>query len=243
MYNSYLHDIKQKKSKAVINEIEKSARTLQVQQKMRDKLLKKYKVRIVQRVFDLATDPVPIYNREQFQTPKYLGESSMRLKPRDSKARIDDALSKNTIFDLQPIFSPINEFRTRKKDKEIQAYMKFTPKDRYERLVDKWVSDKEIIYSWEINKKSLSKSPIRNKTKKVYYKTVESAALNVSPESCSKDTSLVHLHNVSEESIWEDLNANTDEKIGILAQSALEKCKLRPSKAIRYRSSTKERLN
>lgn len=243
MYNSYLHSSKQKKSKALLNEIEKSARTLQVQQKMREKLLKKYKVRTIQRVFDLANDPVPIYIREQVQSPKYLGESSMRLKPRDSKARIHDALLKNTIFDLQPIFSPINEFRTRNKDKEIQAYMKFTPKDRYERLVDKWLSDKEIIYSWEVDKKSLSKSPIRNKTKKVYYKTVESAALNISPESYSKDTSLVHLHNISEESMWDELNVDTDEKIGILAQSALEKCKLRPSRPIRYRSSTKERLN
>ncbi|OMJ74041.1 hypothetical protein SteCoe_27127 [Stentor coeruleus] len=240
MYNSYLHNSKQKKSKALINEIEKSSRTLQVQQKMREKLLKKYKVRIIKRVFDLATNPVPIYNREQVQYSKYLGESRMRLKPRDSKARIHDAFSKNTIFDLQPIFSPTNDFRTRNKEKEIQAHMKFTPKDRFERLVDKWLSDKEIIYSWEVDRKSLSKSPIRNKIKKVYYKTVESAALNVSPEFYSKDTSLAHLHNISEESNWEDLNVDTDEKIGILAQSALEKCKLRPSKPIRYKSSTKE---
>jgi hypothetical protein len=234
MYNSYIHLKKQLKSKKSHFEAEKSAKILKVQQNMREELLKKYKFRIAQRVLDLVSDPVPIFNKGQAKSQKLLGESFMRLKPKDSKARVKEAVVKHEVLDPQPL-SYRQEFRPRHKDREIQFDMKFKPKDRYERLVDKWVKDKEIISSWEVDTRSLS--PIRTKCKKVYYKSIETVALNVSPETCEQDKSIRLLRNISEESVNDEGFVNDQEKLGILAHSALEKCKLRPAREERFTSS------
>jgi hypothetical protein len=109
--------------------------------------------------------------------------------------------------------------------------MKFTPKDRYERLAEKWAADKELISSWEVDTRSLS--PIKNKQKKVYYKSIETVALKVSPEICDMDKSIRLLRNISEESANDENFVNDQEKLGILAQSALEKCKLKPIRDFR----------
>ena len=188
----------------------------------------------------MAVDPVPIYNREATKSPHFMGDSIMKTRPRDTKARINDAILKNTWLDSHPILNQVSDFRPRHKEKEIQIDMKFTPKDRYERLADKWATDKEIIYSWEINPEK-EKIQFPNKIKKLYYKSIESVALNASPESCSKDNSRVLLHQISEESFVDSLYRDDLEKLGIVAQSAMEKCKLRPSKNLRYISAVRER--
>lgn len=238
MYNSYLHHKLLKQDQAQLEELEKSMRSLAVQSRVRERLLKKYEFRTVKRVVDLAMNPVPVYNRESNKSPKFMGDSIMRLKPRDSKARIHDAVQQNVILDASPLPTTHNDFRPRNKGKEIQVDMKFTPKDRYQRLIEKWMADKEIIYSWEVNKAS-SKSPIRNTTKKLYYKSIEEVALNVAPETCSKDNSRVMLRQISEDSFWEDSGLNDKEKLGIVATSALERCNLRPRKDPRFMSSNR----
>jgi hypothetical protein len=240
MYNSYVHQKRLKKNNDVVTDLEKSARVLELHLKLREKMLQKYKQHLAQRVIDLAVHPVPVYNREITKSPKFKGESIMRLRPRDSKARINDALIKNTILDPSPLPLHIINFRPRHKEKEIQADMKFTPKDRYERLIDKWVSDKEIIYSWAVTPNS--KSQIKSTNKKLYYKTLETVALNVAPEACSKDNSMTMLRDISEESFVEELNGSNKEKLGIVAQNALEKCNLRPANFGRFKSATRERL-
>ncbi len=234
MYNSYIYSKKQLKVKNRNFEVEKSAKVIKIQQNTRDELLKKYKFRIAQRVLDLVSDPVPIFNKGQTRSQKLLGESFMRLKPKDSKARVQEAIIKHEVLDSQPL-SFRQEFRPRKKDREIQTQMKFRPKDRYERLVDKWAEDKEIISSWEVDTRSLS--PIKTKSKKLYYKSIETVALNVSPETCEKEKSIRLLRNISEESANDENFVNDQEKLGILAQSALEKCKLRPAREQRFASS------
>lgn len=236
MFNSYFHTKQAKKEKEKLNEIEKSARILEVQTQFRDKLLKKYKVRVAQKVVDLITHPVPIHNRDRSPTPKFLGDSVMRLRPRDTKARITDAMFHNTILDSAPLTITNPDFRPRHKEKEIQLHMKFTPRDRYERLVDKYFSDNQVIYTWELSPNS--PSPIRSKTRKLYYKTLEEIALNASPEACSKDNSKVLLRKISEES----LKTITNENLGILAQNAMEKCRLKPSKDSRHASINRSRL-
>ena len=65
MYSSYVYFNKLSKIKAKKFEDEKSAKVLKVQQNFREELLKKYKFRIAKRVLDLASEPVPIYNKEQ----------------------------------------------------------------------------------------------------------------------------------------------------------------------------------
>jgi len=213
-----------------LSEIEKSSRVLRVQHDLREKLLDKYRYRVAHRVFELVNNPVPVYSKVQTKSQKLIGESFMRYRPKDSKARIKEALEQNNIFDPEPLYSNRADFRPRMKDREIQADMKFTPKDRYQRLVDKWRSEKELISSWELSVDG--SNTIRNKMKKVYYKTLETVALNVSPESCSKDNSRILLRQISEESLNDDCFVGDKEKLGILAHTALEKCKLRPDKGI-----------
>lgn len=234
MYNSYIHHRNQLKKIEKLSELEKSSKILRVQHDIREKLLNKYKYRVAHRVLDLVNSPVPVYNKVQAKSQKLFGESFMRHKPKDSKARIQEALDQNTILDPQPLYSNRTDFRPRKKEREIQSNMKFTPRDRYQRLVDKWLSEKELITSWELSNDG--SNTIRNKMKKVYYKTVETVALNVSPESCSKDNSRILLRQISEESFNDDCFVGDNEKLGILAHTALEKCKLRPDKGIRFSS-------
>jgi hypothetical protein len=239
MYSAYLHNKLANRHRDQSIKIEKSARSIENQQKIREKLLKKYQIRLTRRVIDMAVDPVPVNSRELTKSPKLMGYSIMRLRPRDSKDRVNDAVSKNNLLDSHPIPNPINEFRPRYKQKEIQADMKFTPKDRYQRLAEKWAMDKEIIYSWEINHSS-DKTPFPNRVKKLYYKTIESVALGASPESYSKDNSRIMLRHVSEERLYDSFDGDDTDKLAVLAQSALEKCKLRPSKESKYLSTKKK---
>lgn len=239
MYNSYLHSKYQKSENEKRIRLEKSAHLLDIQSKVREKLLKKYKIRIAQKLLDINNDPVPIHSYDRSVSPKFLGESNFRLKPKDTRARINDALQQNIIYDCEPLNVQSPDFRPRHKEKEIQGQMKFTPKDRFERLLDKYFSDNSLIYTWEADGNSMT--PIKNKTKKLYYKTLESVALNVSPESCSKASSKAFLQKVSSNSFGDVINDS--EKLGILAQNALEKCKLRPSKGFRYVSANRTRLN
>lgn len=230
MYSSYVYFNKLSKIKAKKFEDEKSAKVLKVQQNLREELLKKYKFRLAKRVLDLASEPIPVYNKEQAKSQKLLGESFIRLKPKDTKSRVKEAVLKHEVLDHEPL-SHRQEFRTRNKKREIQLDMKFTPKDRYERLAEKWAADKELISSWEVDTRSLS--PIKNKQKKVYYKSIETVALKVSPEICDMDKSIRLLRNISEESANDENFVNDQEKLGILAQSALEKCKLKPIRDFR----------
>lgn len=239
MFNSYIHQRNQLKKKEQLIELEKSSKILKVQNEIREKLLKKYKYRIAHRVLDLANDPVPVYTKAQAKSEKLLGDSFMRLKPKDSKARIKEAIQHNTILDPEPLISNRTDFRPRKKQKEIQTDMKFTPKDRYQRLVDKWLAEKELISTWELSNEG--GNTVKNKIKKLYYKTVETVALNVSPESCSKDNSRILLRQISEESFNDDSFVGDNEKLGILAHSALEKCMLRPHKDLRFISAERVR--
>ena len=241
MYNAYVYHKVLKSTRDKKNELEKSARSFETQQRIREKLLKKYQIRLARRVVDLALDPVPINSRDRSKSPQYIGDSIMRLRPRDSKARINEALTQNTWLDSHPILNPISDFRPRNKGKEIQIDMKFTPKDRYQRLKDKYESDKEIIFTWEVSPNTVKKSAFPNKIKKLYYKSLEAAALKASPESSSKDNSRVLLHQISEESLFDNISKEASENLGIIAQNAMERCRLRPTRNIRYISATRDR--
>ena len=211
MYNSYVYLNNQSKIKSKKFEDNKSSKILKAQQNLRDKLIKKYKFTIAKRVLDLASEPVPINSKDQTRSQKQLGESFIRFKPKDSKARVQEALQQHEVLDHEPL-SVRQEFRTRNKEKEIQLDMKYTPKDRYQRLIDKWTADKELISSWEVDTRSLS--PIKSKFKKVYYKSIETVALNVSPEMCDKDRSIRLLRHISEESANDEKFVNDQEKFG-----------------------------
>lgn len=238
MFNSYQHSKYQKTENEKKIRLEKSARLLEIQQKVRENLLKKYKIRLVKKLVDIVNDPVPVQSFQRSVSPQFLGESMMRLKPRDSRARVTDALQQNTIYDHEPLHIQNPDFRPRHKEKEIHAQMKFTPKDRFERLLDKYFTDNPVIYTWEADGNTVS--PIRSKTKKLYYKTLESVALNVSPESSSKANSKAILSKINESQCEDVFNDN--EKLGILAQNALEKCRLRPSKEFRHVSVIRNKL-
>lgn len=238
MFNSYQHSKYQKTENEKRIRLEKSAHMLEIREKVREKLLRKYKVRLAKKLVDIVNEPVPVHSFQRSVSPQFLGESMMRLKPRDSRARVNDALQQNTIYDHEPLHIQNPDFRPRHKEKEIHGQMKFTPKDRFERLLDKYFSDNPVIYTWEADGNTTS--PIRSKTKKLYYKTLESVALKASPESSSKVNSKAFLQKIDESSCEEVLNDN--EKLGILAQNALEKCRLRPSKDSRHVSVNRNRL-
>lgn len=189
MYSVYLHDREKQKQKHHRENLIKVKKSVTAQIKLRSELVKNHQRRTEKRVIEMAYNPIPIYRTiSTARNTDYLGEPMFRLKPKNAHERIRDSLEKNQILDAIPNKNHSKiQFRDRLRFKEINPDLKFTPRDRYERISDSLLLNNTLLNTWmlpeKINKHSLSKhsdltlpGEIKN-----YYKTIESLVLDVSP--------------------------------------------------------------
>ncbi|CAG9320141.1 unnamed protein product [Blepharisma stoltei] len=189
MYNGYIHDREKQKEEAKLSNLKKVKKSLTAQIKMRAELVKSHQRRTEKRILEMAENPVPIPRIiSTARNYTYLGDPAFRFRPKNDEERIKDTLVKYQNLDPVPYNTFKFQFRQRLKTKEINPDLKFTPRDRYERIFDSLNQQKAILSnSWYISDKNN-----QNETKngenvlpqhlhKTYYKTVESLALDVSP--------------------------------------------------------------
>ena len=237
MFNVFFHDQISKRVQEVEQSKIKHEKSISAQIKFRDQLVTNNKKRVRQRVMEMSLDPVPM-NRHEISTklPEFKGESFIRHRPKDAKQRIRDAEVSNTWLDTVPLLLPPHNFRPRLKSKEINLDMKYTPRDRYERVTDTWQSQRQFLNnSWEVkpadSSGSLMGKNFPNTLRRSYYKTIESIALNmttpfrkgaISPQTNNIRTDLSMVD-------AEDQQKN-EKKLVDIAKEVMEKCKLRPLK-------------
>ena len=237
MFNAFFHDQSSKKAQDVEQNKVKHLKSISAQIRFRDQLVTNNKKRVKQRVMDMSLDPVPI-NRHEISTklPEFKGESFIRHRPKDAKQRIKDIEVSNTWLDTVPLLLPPHNFRPRLKEKEINLDMKYTPRDRYERVTDTWQSQRQFLdNSWEVkpadSSGSLTGRNFPNTLRRSYYKTIESIALNISTPFRKAVTS-PHANDIgSDLAIAEvdDMQKN-EKKLVDIAKEVMDKCKLRPLK-------------
>jgi hypothetical protein len=189
--------------------------SLSAQQRLREKLANKNRKRVQTRLLQMSAEPVPI-SRKEYMMPleDFKGAKFFRHRPKDSQERVEDAEYSNKWLDTVPLLPRAPDFRPRYKSKEIHTDMKFTPKDRYERINDTWRSQQgRLDSSWQVTP---SGEMFPSTLRKSYYKTVESIALDARVGSLA-----VACISAGEE---------TDRSLAQVAQEVMEKCKLRPLK-------------
>lgn len=222
MFSAFYHDKLEKIQKEKASKQDKHLKSLSAQIQFREQLIENNRKRVEKRISDMASDPVPI-NRHEFRLNLcgFKGESFIRAKPKDSKERVRAAEQEGSWLDPIPLLSSPHDFRPRYKSKEINHYMKYTPKDRYERVLDTWVYQSNVLdHSWEVKevKGLVSPKVFPNTLKKSYYKTLETEALALPPK-VNKKTNLLE----------QDVESSkTERKLSDIAQEAMDKCKLRP---------------
>ena len=233
MFNAYLSDKITNKAQVLDSQQRKHLKSISAQIKLRDRLVKRNKIRTEKRVIEMSSDPVPIHRHEySVKFPEFKGECFFRHRPKDSKERVKDAEFTNTWLDTIPLLPTPHNFRPRIKDKEINQDMKFTPRDRYERVADAWINQQGIINSsWAVNSKQTSGRTTErfpNTLRKSYYKTVESLALDIEPSNKILVLPLVKAKAFEKESVEE---GSTSRTLSQLAKEVMEKCKLKPLKS------------
>ena len=219
MFSVFFHEKLEKLHKDQEIQNRKHLKSLSAQIQYRDQLVESNRRRVEKRVQDMASNPVPI-NRHEFslKLPDFKGESFIRAKPKDSKERVKAAQMEGSWLDPIPLMQSPHDFRPRFKSKEINHFVKYTPKDRYERVVDTWNSQSgSLEQSWQVKGDSSGSSPkfFPNTLKKSYYKTLETEALGIREVP---------------KSIYEDGASKSDRRLYEIAREALEKCKLKPLK-------------
>jgi hypothetical protein len=227
MYNVYLYDRVSDKLKAKEFEQKNYIKTISAQVKIREKLAKKNKITVRDRILQMSEKPVPISRKSySVNLPEFKGESFIRHRPKDAKERIKDAEFNNTWLDTIPILPSPHNFRPRFKEKEIHSDMKFRPKDRYERVEETWTSQQgTLVSSWEVNSKQQSRNytsvteRFPNRFKRSYYKTVESLALN-------QNSTIFPAIKTGPDA----KNEVNDKNLVDVAKELMEKCKLKPLK-------------
>lgn len=216
MFNAFQHDklLQQEEVKTKSQEVYLQSQT--TQQKLREKLANKNRKRVQTRLLQMSMDPVPI-SRKQYILPleDFKGAKFFRHRPKDSQERVEDAKSHNQWLDTVPILPSAPNFRPRYKSKEIHSDMKFTPKDRYERIKDTWRSQLGRLDStWHVSPSSREVFP--SSLHRSYYKTVESIALDARRGSLNLRRS--------------PLSEEPEHNLAQVAQEVMDKCKLRPLK-------------
>ena len=169
MYNSFLHQKLQDSCQVMQEKEEKSFKILKNQAKTRERLIQKYKNRIAGRISDLSDYPLSLLPKVKPGSEKRVSGKFFRMKPKDTRDRINDAIKQNSILDSMPLTLSKLELRPRKRELELNGDMKFTPRDRFERISEKL--NKELSVFQEFNH-------LYKKEKKLCFKTVEELALN-----------------------------------------------------------------
>lgn len=219
MFNAYQHEKQLTQAESISRAKEIYLKSLTNQEKIREKLVKKNRQRVQTRILQMSLDPVPISRKVyNLPFPELKGAEFFRHQPKNSQERILDAQYRNLWLDTVPLLPRQHEFRPRYKSKEIHSDMRFTPKDRYERVSDTWRSQHGTIESsWELGNKSGEMFP--NTLRKSYYKTVESVALDARTK-----TGTLNLASLAS-------GDETDRSLAQVAQDVMEKCKLKPLKS------------
>ena len=225
MFSAFYHDKLEKLQKEKTSKQSKHLKSLSAQVQFREELVESNRKRVEKRIQQMAIEPVPI-NRHEFslKLPGFKGESFIRAKPKDSRERVRAAEQEGSWLDPIPLLvAAQHDFRPRHKTKEINHYMKYTPKDRYERVLDTWVNQSNVLdHSWEVKEVKGVKSPrvFPNTLKKSYYKTIETEALGLQKMPSKKGI-------LREQEIE---SSKTERKLCEIALEAMDKCRLRPLK-------------
>jgi hypothetical protein len=219
MFSLFFHEKLEKVQKDQQLQQKKHLKSLSAQIQFREQLIENNRKRVEKRVQDMASEPIPI-NRHEFslKLPEFKGESFIRARPRDSKERVKAAEQDASWLDPIPLLPSPHDFRPRHKSKELNHFMKYTPRDRYERVVDTWNKQSNALeHSWQLGEApSSSPKVFPNTLKKSYYKTLETEALGIQVKRNQQDL--------------EDGISKSDRRLFEIAQEAMDKCKLRPLK-------------
>lgn len=232
MFNVFMHDKQISNAEVQAVEEKKHLKSISAQIKMREKLVKKNRLRTEKRIIEMSQDPVPISRKSYaMNLSTYQGEDFIRHRPKDSQERIKDAIIQNVWLDTVPLLPSPHIFRPRFKNKEIHFDMKYTPRDRYERVADTWESQRGTLNSsWHVTKKQGSdisyNGPTRfpNTLHKSYYKTIESVALEI-PGSKNFTLPRVRSRTSVQDKASDIIQVRT---LAQVAQELMEKCKLKP---------------
>lgn len=216
MFNAFQNEKLQHES---VQKYKSQAATLHsqtLQRELRDKLSLKNRKRVKTRLLQMSKDPVPI-SRKLYTLPlhNFQGSEFFRHRPKNSQERVQAAEFHNQWLDTVPLLPSGPNFRPRYKSKELHCDMKFTPKDRYERIKDVWTSQLgRLDSSWQVSPTSREVFP--STLHRSYYKTVESIALD----------GLIGSLNLAKMASGEE----TERSLAQVAQEVMDKCRLRPLK-------------
>ena len=169
MYNSFLHQKHQDSCQIMHEKQEKSFKILKIQAKTREKLIQKYKSRIATKISDLSDHPLSLLPKSKARSEIRVNGKFFRMKPKDSRDRINDAIKQNSIFDSVPLTLNKLDLRPRKRQLELNGDMKFTPRDRFERVAEQLNKELSVFQGL---------SELFKNEKKLCFKTVEEVALN-----------------------------------------------------------------
>lgn len=222
MFNAFQHDKQLTQAESLSRAEETYIKSLSTQEKIREKLVKKNRQRVQMRILQMSLDPVPI-SRKVYSLPltELKGSEFFRHQAKNSQERILEAQYKNRWLDTVPLLPRQHDFRPRYKSKEIHNDMRYTPKDRYERVSDTWKHQNGTLQSsWELSKKNNSGGEMFPSTlRKSYYKTVESVALDARTRTGTLNLATL------------DSGDQTQRSLAQVAQDVMEKCKLKPLKS------------
>ena len=216
MFNAFQNDKLIQQSDLKFKSQEATLQSLSTQQRLREKLSVQNRKRVKTRLLQMSLDPVPI-SRKLYVLPleDFKGAKFFRHRPKNTQERVQDAEFHNQWLDTVPLLPSGPDFRPRYKAKEIHSDMKFTPKDRYERIKDAWHSQLDRLdSSWHVSPASREVFP--STLRRSYYKTVESVALD-------GHTGSLNLGKMSS-------GEETDRSLAQVAQEVMDKCRLRPLK-------------
>lgn len=214
MFNAYTYEKAITKAEAAEKEGKKHEKALATSSQFRNRLVKDSQQRVVKRIVDMGIRPKPSATKASptHSTMNYKGEAFFRHKPRDSKERVAHHIEKNRWLDTVPNPKPLFKLRNRDREREINPQLRFTPRDRYQRISDVWCYQESLLEStWKLDKSAAEKFPsVWNKS---YYKTLETLAFNL--------RSSLNTHQLNESQLLD------------VAKEVLEKCNLRSPRRLR----------
>jgi len=183
MFNVFKHEQLAKEAQKKTEQRAKQLKRQETQSKYREHLVKKHQRRVEQRFISMAVDPVTVNNPpSSVKTNNFVGEAVIRHQPNKIQ-RIEAASTQNQWLDTTPNPKPAFKLRQRQRQKELNGDMKYTPKNRYERIHDSWRYQKDFLnVSWmDKYSENTTQSAFPNRNNRTYFKTVQTIANNASP--------------------------------------------------------------
>lgn len=212
MFNVYTYEKSKIKAEVAEKEKREHEKSLLTSKQFRNQLVKNNQQRVVQRIANMQPKHNTTRVSPTHYTLNYKGEAFFRHQPRDSSERVAQQLEKNRWLDTVPNPKPLFKLRKRDKEREINPQLRFTPRDRYQRIADVWRYQKSLLEStWKLDKAAAEKFP--SVLNKHYYKTLETLAFNLQ--------SSLNTHELDNSQLLD------------VAKEALQRCNLRSPRGLR----------